>query len=175
LNRFKVPHIAIAVTIAPMWGFIFLSYYLGEGKVYTMMLGMAGFTGSICWGGILGAQLMMRYRLWRRGYVANEVLQAQVLGNPVLPIIGLVVIIVGLGLMAAQPDLFYSFIFSVTWTIGPMIIFWIVAKCGKAPPARALAPDEVDFDEKYPIMVGMNRDLLLPDAKGTAHCPLPMG
>jgi AAT family amino acid transporter len=168
LNRFNVPQIATIVTIVPMWGFIFLSYYLGEGKFYKMMLAMSGFTGSICWGGILGAQLMMRYQLWRRGYVADEVLQARVVWNPVLPMIALAVIIVGLGLMAAKPDLLYSFIYSVAWTIGPMTAFWIVAKCGKAPPARALACDEVDFDERYPSRVRVSKDALLPGSEGTA-------
>jgi AAT family amino acid transporter len=150
LNRYNVPQIATFVTIGPMWIFIFFAYYLGETTFYKMILGMAGFTGSICWGGIIGAQLVLRWKLRKRQYVAVDVLKARALWSPVLPAIGLLVIILGLGLMAFQKDQLFAFLFSVAWTLGPMGLFWVLRRLGKTGEGRKLASDEIAFDNKFP-------------------------
>jgi AAT family amino acid transporter len=166
LNKFNVPQIATFVTIFPTWVFIFFAYYLGETKFYKMVLGMAGFTGTICWGGIIASQLMLRWRLYKRGYVAKDALLARALGSPVLPGIGLLVIVVGLGLMAFNDELFASFLFSVGWTVGPMIVYYILRRCGKTAQGRKLADDETDFEEKFPEPAHVRGEPLLPEEQG---------
>jgi AAT family amino acid transporter len=158
LNRYSVPQIATIVTIVPTWIFIFFAYYLGETKFYTMILGMAGFTGTICWGGILASQLMLRWKLRARGYVAKEVLLARAIGSPVMPAIGLLVIVVALGMMAFDGELLGSFFFSLGWTVGPMVVYYILKRFGKTGSVRKLADDETDLDEKFPepLIVGAN-------------------
>lgn len=150
LNKYNVPQVATIFTIVPMWLFIPMAYYFGEGALYTMILGMAGFTGTVCWGGIIASQLVMRRKLKQRGYDANKVLKAKVQLFPILPLIGLFVIIVGLLFMAFQPDLLSAFIFSVVWTAGPMIIYKVLKTLGKVKAVRTLASDEVAFDDKFP-------------------------
>jgi AAT family amino acid transporter len=150
LNRFNVPQIATIVTILPTWIFIFLAYYAGETTFYTMILGMAGFTGTVCWGGIIASQLMLRWKLRQRGYDANVALIAQAVLSPGLPAIGLVVIVGALVMMAFQRDMLASFLFSVAWTVGPMVVFVVLKKLGKTSEGRKLAADEIDFNEKFP-------------------------
>jgi AAT family amino acid transporter len=150
LNRYNVPQIATIVTILPTWVFIFFAYYLGETKFYTMILGMAGFTGTICWGGILASQLMLRWKLRARGYVAKEVLLAQAFGSPVMPAIGLLLIIVVLGMMAFNGELLELFFFSLAWTVDPIALYCILKRFGKIGSVRKLEDDETDFDEKFP-------------------------
>ena len=59
-----------------------------------MILGMAGFTGTVCWGGIIISQLIMRVKLKKRGYDPNKVLTVKTQLYPALPILGLSVIII---------------------------------------------------------------------------------
>ncbi len=150
LNRYNVPQVATIFTIVPTWLFIPFAYYFGEGAFYTMILGMAGFTGTVCWGGIIAAQLIMRRKLKKRGYDPNEVLRAKTQLHPFLPGLGLFVIVVALLFMAFQPDLFSAFIFSVAWTVGPMVIYKVLKTMGKTRAVRTLAADEVAFDDKFP-------------------------
>lgn len=150
LNRYNTPQIATIFTVVPCWLFIPLAYYFGEGAFYTMILGMAGFTGSVCWGGIIAAQLSMRRKLKQRGYNPKEVLTVKAQLNPVLPAIGLTVIVIGLMFMAFQADLFSAFIFSVVWTGGPMIIYVLLRRAGKVRRVRTLGADEIAFDDKFP-------------------------
>jgi AAT family amino acid transporter len=159
LNRFGVPQIATIVTIVPTWLFIFLAAYAGESKFYQMILGMAGFTGSVCWGGIIAAQLVLRWRLRNRGYNAKEKLAARALLSPGLPALGLIVIIGALALMAVDKEMLASFFFSVGWTVGPMIVFYILKRLGKTPQGRPLAEGEVSFSDKFPDKL---RSLLEP-------------
>lgn len=150
LNRYNVPQIATIFTIVPMWLFIPMAYYFGEGAFYTMILGMAGFTGTVCWGGIIAAQMIMRRKLKQRGYDPNEVLTVKTQLYPILPALGLFVIVAGLLFMAFQADLLSAFIFSVAWTAGPMIIYKLLKTMGKTRAVRSLGADEVAFDDKFP-------------------------
>lgn len=151
LNKHDVPQIATIFTILPMWGVIPLAAYYGEGALYTMILGMAGFTGTVCWGGIIVSQLIMRRKLKERGYIAEDVLKAKTRWYPILPGIGLFVIVIGLLFMAFQPDLLSAFIFSIVWTIGPMVIYKGMKTAGKTRNIQTLGSDEISFDEKFPI------------------------
>ena len=103
LNKYNTPQIATIFTVVPCWLFIPLAYYFGEGAFYTMILGMAGFTGTVCWGGIIVAQLIMRSKLKKRGYDAKTALTVKAQLHPVLPGLGLIVIVFGLFFMAFQP------------------------------------------------------------------------
>lgn len=150
LNRYNVPQIATIFTIVPMWIFIPFAYYFGEGAFYTMILGMAGFTGTVCWGGIIVSQLVMRVKLKRRGYDPKQALSVKTQLHPVLPSIGLFVIVVGLLFMAFQPDLLSAFLFSVAWTVGPMVIYKVLKTLGKTRAVRTLGADEISFDDKFP-------------------------
>ncbi|MGL4483731.1 MAG: amino acid permease [Anaerovoracaceae bacterium] len=151
LNKYDVPQIATIFTIVPMWAFIPLAALWGESALYTMILGMAGFTGTVCWGGIIASQFMMRRKLKQRGYDANKVLEAKCKWYPVLPAIGLGVIVISLAFMAFQPDLLSAFLFSIAWTVGPMVIYYVMKKMGKTRMVQSLGADEVAFDDKFPV------------------------
>jgi AAT family amino acid transporter len=150
LNKYNTPQIATIFTVVPCWLFIPLAYYFGEGAFYTMILGMAGFTGTVCWGGIIVAQLIMRSKLKKRGYDAKTALTVKAQLHPVLPGLGLIVIVFGLFFMAFQPDLLSAFIFSVAWTVGPMIIYKVLKTMGKTRNVQNLGADEIAFDDKFP-------------------------
>lgn len=150
LNKYNTPQIATIFTIIPMWFFIPVAYFFGEGAFYSMILGMAGFTGTVCWGGIIVAQLIMRQKLKKRGYDPKTALTVKAQLNPWLPAAGLLVIVFGLLFMAFQADLLPAFIFSVVWTVGPMIIYKVLKIMGKTRIVQSLGADEIAFDDKYP-------------------------
>jgi L-asparagine transporter-like permease len=86
----------------------------------------------------------------KRGYDAKTALTVKAQLHPVLPGLGLIVIVFGLFFMAFQPDLLSAFIFSVAWTVGPMIIYKVLKTMGKTRNVQNLGADEIAFDDKFP-------------------------
>lgn len=153
LNKYDIPQIATFFSIVPMWIFMIPAYFFGETRFFTMMLGMSGFTGSICWGGIIASVLLLRYKLYKRKYDSNVGLTSRSLFFPVLPIIGFFIVIFSLIMMAFQDGMLSSFIFSLAWTIVPMIVFYFFKRFGKILSDEAPHNGEIPFDIKFPIQL----------------------
>jgi len=80
LNRFNVPQKATLFTLAFIWIVFLFSFMISElgmlggesNTLYIALIGIAGFTGTLCWVGILYSQIQFRKRLKARGYDANK-------------------------------------------------------------------------------------------------------
>ncbi|MEG0662262.1 MAG: amino acid permease, partial [Anaerovoracaceae bacterium] len=68
VNRFANPKNAVVFTLACMWIVLMLGNLAAESSIYENLLAMSGFTGTICWVGILGSQIVFRRRLKKKGF-----------------------------------------------------------------------------------------------------------
>ncbi len=149
LNRFNTPQFATIFTIIPMWFVLSLGYFVPDSNLYAYLLSMSGFTGTICWMGIIASQMVMRRKLKQRGYKVETVLKSKVPLYPALPILGFLLMAFALFFMAFQPDLRPVLWFAVPAVILPAAIFKVAKNMGKIRDVK-LDSDEISFDEKYP-------------------------
>lgn len=149
LNRFNTPQFATIFTIIPMWFVLALGYFVPDSNLYAYLLSMSGFTGTICWMGIIAAQMSMRRKMKARGYQVEEVLHARTPLYPALPLVGFLLMAFALFFMAWQPDLRPVLWFAVPAVVLPAGIYKIARNMGKVREIK-LDDDEMSFDEKYP-------------------------
>lgn len=156
LNKYNVPKNATLATVLPTW-FVLAYALFGEitgsssaATFYRLLLGIAGFTGSVCWGGIILSQIIMRYKIKKRGYDVKAVLKAPVPLFPLLPIVGLGAIVAALFAMAFTDGEFGAFALSLGVTVGPMIAYKIAKTLGKTRTISTVGEDEVAFEDKFP-------------------------
>ena len=149
LNRFNAPQFATIFTIAPMWIVLALGYFLPDSSLYAYLLSMSGFTGTICWMGIIASQMVMRRKLKQRGYDPNVVLKARTPMYPALPIIGFLLMTFGLFFLGWQEDLRPVLWFAIPAVVVPALVYKLANKAGKTRELK-LHEDEVSFDQKYP-------------------------
>ena len=149
LNRFNAPQFATIFTIIPMWMVLALGYFVPNSNLYAYLLSMSGFTGTICWMGIIASQMIMRRKLKKRGYDVQSVLKAKTPFYPVMPAIGFLLMTFALIFLGWQPDLRPVLWIAVPAVVIPGVIYKILKTQGKVRPVK-LNADEVAFDDKYP-------------------------
>lgn len=158
LNIFNTPQNATIFTIVPIW----LVYLLGfasdvlglwgeEGlPLYANMLGISGFTGTLCWVGICWSQVVFRKRLKQRGYDPEKVLTVKAKWYPGLAYFAIILQVASMILLVFEDGGMPVFVISVIVIFVPILIYAIQKKRGKIRTVVTLGADEVSFDEKFP-------------------------
>jgi AAT family amino acid transporter len=168
LNKKGVPKNATILTLACCWVTLIGNVFFGATTFYTVLLSIAGFTGTVCWISICIAQINFRRKIVKRGYSVKD-LKAPAPLTPVFPLaIGAILPTVGLLLMlgdirvlfatgsiskylaSADSSMQMAFIASVICMAVPMVIYKIASMTGKAKLRTALHADEVSFDVLFP-------------------------
>ncbi len=149
LNKFNTPQVATIFTIVPMWFVLMLGYFVPDSSLYSYLLSMSGFTGTICWMAIIASQMLMRRKLKARGYEIKTALNARTPWYPVLPAAGFLMMAFALFFLAWQEDLRPVLLFAVPACVLPAMVFKIANNMGKTRTIK-LADDEMSFDLKYP-------------------------
>ena len=167
LNQFNVPQKATIFTLIPIW-IVFLLGWLsdevglwGESlPLYAALLGIAGFTGTLCWVGICWSQVVFRKRLKKRGYDPEEVLTVKALMYPGLAYFAIILQLAAMifivfdftdGKVSIMSEGMQIFVISVIAIVVPIIIYVYQKKRGKIRLVPVLGADEVLFDEKFPV------------------------
>jgi len=149
LNKFSTPQVATIFTIAPMWLVLALGYFLPDSSLYSYLLSMSGFTGTICWMSIIASQMLMRKKLKARGYDIEKTLGARTPFYPILPFLGFVMMAFALFFLAWQPDLRPVLLFAIPACVVPAVAYKVANGMGKTRTIK-LAADETAFDLKFP-------------------------
>ncbi|MDR2157541.1 MAG: amino acid permease [Clostridiales Family XIII bacterium] len=159
LNRFNTPQNATLFTLAFIWLVFLLSFiitsfgFMGgeDGMLYTSLVGISGFTGTLCWVGILYSQIVFRKRLIRRGYDPNEVLTVKAKWYPWLEWLAIIVQVAAMALLIFEEgDGLPIFVMSMIIIIIPIVVFRIQKARGRIRTNIVIGADEVTFDEKFP-------------------------
>ena len=155
LNKSSNPRNAVLFTLAFMWVVLIIgliSQLSGAlTSLYENLLSLSGFTGTLAWVGICGAQLVFRKRLKARGYDPETCLKARVRkGQAWLPVFSIVVQLACLVMMAFGEGQLIPFCIAVAAVVVPMIVRVIARKTGHVRDINALNSDEKSFDELFP-------------------------
>jgi len=159
LNHFNTPQNATIFTIVPMWLVFLLGFASDElglwGEeglpLYANLLGISGFTGTLCWVAIIWSQIAFRKKLKARGYDPDEVLTVKARWYPGLAYFALILQIGAMILLLFEDGGMPVFVISVIVTFLPIIIYVIQKKRGKIRTNIKYGADEITFDEKYPV------------------------
>ncbi len=155
LNKSSNPRNAVLFTLAFMWVVLIIgliSQLSGAlTSLYENLLSLSGFTGTLAWVGICGAQLVFRKRLKARGYDPETCLKARVRkGQTWLPVFSIVVQLACLVMMAFGEGQLIPFCIAVAAVVVPMIVRVIARKTGHVRDINALNSGEKSFDELFP-------------------------
>ncbi len=151
LNKRKAPQNAIIFTVIPMWAIVILGYLLPDSAFYAMLLSIAGFTGTVCWLGIMMSQYIFRKRLIKAGYDTDH-LKARV-KHMWIPIVSMIAQVVGLSFLLADMTQWPVFFLSLACFAVPAAIRIFAKKAGKVRTDIKLPQGELLFEEKYPSKV----------------------
>jgi AAT family amino acid transporter len=163
LNRYNTPQKATIFSLAFVWiifVFSFLIVNVGWGggednKLYIALIGIAGFTGTLCWVGILYSQIRFRKRLKLRGYDPQTDLTVKAKWFPGLAWLAVIVQVAAMVLLIFEEgDGIPIFVLSMDIIIAPIAVYAIQKYRGKIRNVITLGADEVTFDEKFPDKTG---------------------
>lgn len=160
LNKFNTPQNATIFTIVPIWLVFLLGFasdelglWGNEGlPLYANLLGISGFTGTLCWVSICWAQLVFRKKLKQRGYNPEEVLTVKARWYPGLAYFAIIVQVGAMILLLFEDGGIPVFIISLIAIFIPIVIYKIQKMRGKIRTNITLGADEVKFDDKYPAI-----------------------
>jgi AAT family amino acid transporter len=185
LNRFSTPHNATVFTLVFVWiVFVFsfvvaeLGFFGGEDNhLYIALIGIAGFTGTLCWVGILYSQIVFRKRLKERGYDPHGegVLKVKAAWFPWLEWFAIIVQVAAMVLLIFEVgDGIPIFLLSMDIIVVPIAVFAIQKYRGKIRTTITIGADESTFDESYPVKAGSLADThpkthAVADGGGTPH------
>lgn len=158
LNRYNTPQNATIFTIIPIWLVFLLGFASDELglwgtqglPLYANLLGISGFTGTLCWVGICMSQVLFRKKLKERGYDPDEVLTVKAKWYPGLAYFAILLQIGAMILLVFEDGGLPVFVISLIAIFLPIIIYGVQKKRGKIRTVVTLGVDEVTFDEKYP-------------------------
>ena len=163
LNRFSVPQKGTIFTLVGIWVvfvFSFLIANLGmfggvNNRLYIALIGISGFTGTLCWVGILLSQVIMRKRLKERGYNWKEVLTVKAQWFPGLAWFAIIIQILAMVLLIFEEgDGVPIFVLSLDIIIVPIVMFQLQKYRGKVRTKLTIGADESTFDMKFPALPG---------------------
>jgi AAT family amino acid transporter len=158
LNRFSTPQNATIFTLIPIWIVFLLGYasdvlgLWGEGglPLYANLLGISGFTGTLCWVGICWSQVVFRKKLKERGYDPETCLTVKAKWFPGLAYFAIFLQVGAMILLVFEDGGMPVVIISLIAIFVPILIYVIQKKNGKIRQNITLGEDEVLFDEKFP-------------------------
>jgi AAT family amino acid transporter len=127
-----------------------LGWWGGEMPLYTALVGISGFTGTLCWVGILLSQVVFRKRLVKRGYDPDEVLKVKAAWYPWLEYFAIVLQVAAMIMLIFEDGGLDIFIMSVVIIVVPIVIYTAQKSRGKIRTIISIGADEVTFDEKFP-------------------------
>lgn len=158
LNRFNTPHNATIFTLVPIW----IVFLLGFGSdvlglwgknglpLYANLLGISGFTGTLCWVGICWSQIIFRKKLKERGYEPEKCLTVRAKLFPGLAYFTIIIQAGAMILLAFDDGGLPVVIISMIAIFVPVVIYAAHKKMGMVRKKIILGADEVLFDEKFP-------------------------
>lgn len=160
LNKSANPKNAVLFTLLFMW-IVLLIGLISEltgflSSLYTNLLSMSGFTGTLAWVGIIASQKRFRKKIKERGYDPDTCLRARVSkGQGWVPWFAMIAQLCCLVLLAfADPDVTGGgpvvFIVACSAVVIPMIVKKIVDMRGGGREINSLGADEKSFDETFP-------------------------
>ena len=160
LNRKGTPRNSVYFTLIFIW-IVLIIGLVSEltgflSNLYTNLLSMSGFTGTLAWVGIIMSQKRFRVKLKRNGYEPDKMLKAKVTkGQSWLPWFAMIAQLICLLLLAfADPETTGGgpvvFAVACAAVVVPMIVHKITEKMGKTRSISNLAPGEKTFEEAYP-------------------------
>jgi AAT family amino acid transporter len=124
-----VPIYCVLLTIAVIWALLIGSYFFSSPSIYTSLLAISGFTGSICWISICWAQFRFRKRISSMETPPKMIYKIR--WFPYLTLFAIWVQIACLLVVLLSPDLRISFYLGVPVTLIPILLFKFT-KHGKA-------------------------------------------
>lgn len=148
LNKRQSPQNAVIFTVIPMWAVVIFGYLLPDSSFYAMLLSIAGFTGTVCWLGIMMSQYRFRRRYVKAGYDVKD-LKTRV-KHMWIPVVSMIAQVVGLSFLLADSSQWPVFFLSLGCFVVPVLIRVIAKKTGRVRNDIELPEGEVSFDEKYP-------------------------
>ncbi len=148
------PRAAVFWTLAFMWVVLIvglISEVTGAlSNLYTSLLSLSGFTGTLAWVGIILSQISMRKRLKKFGYDPETCLKARVSkGQSWIPAFAVIAQVICLIMLVFEDP----FIFAVACAaiFLPMIGYQIAKKTGKLRDQSEIASTkETPFEELFP-------------------------
>ncbi|MDR0518808.1 MAG: amino acid permease [Clostridiales Family XIII bacterium] len=163
LNRHSTPQNATLFTLVFIWVVFMLSFFISilgymggeDNMLYTALVGIAGFTGTLCWVGILYSQILFRKKLKERGYDPKEVLTVKAALFPVLGWFAIILQVAAMVLLIFEAgDGIPIFLLSMDIIIAPVAVFAVQKYRGKIRKNIVIGTDEVTFNEKFPAKPG---------------------
>lgn len=116
-----VPMYCVLLTVGLIWVMLILSYFFPSPSVYTNLLAISGFTGSICWISICWAQY--RFRKIHNERHPNRKMIYQVKGFPYLTLFAIWIQIICLFIILITKELRLAFYLGVPATMIPILLF----------------------------------------------------
>lgn len=158
LNKHRTPQNATLFTLAFIWVIFVLSFmaqelgmFEGAAGLFTALIGIAGFTGTLCWVGILYSQILFRKKLKARGYDHEKDLTVKAAFFPVLGWFSIIVQLLAMILLIFEAgDGLPIFALSMDIIIIPIVIYQVQKYRGKIRETIVIGDDEVTMDEKFP-------------------------
>lgn len=160
LNKSANPKNAVLFTLLFMWIVLIIglvSEVTGAlSNLYTNLLSMSGFTGTLAWVGIIASQRKFRSKLKHRGYDPETCLKARVTKSQSwVPLFAMIAQLVCLLLMAfADPEVTGGgpvvFAVACAAVVIPMIVQKVAKSLGKTREISSLDSNEKTFEEAYP-------------------------
>ncbi|MDR0596145.1 MAG: amino acid permease [Clostridiales Family XIII bacterium] len=162
LNRHSTPQNATLFTLAFIWVVFVLSFVVtkggmeeGDSPLYSALVGISGFTGTLCWVGILYSQIRFRKKLKERGYDPKESLTVKAAWFPVLEWFAIILQVAAMVLLIFEPGTGIPiFLLAMDIIIAPIAIFAVQKYRGKIRQNIVIGADEVTFNEKFPSKPG---------------------
>lgn len=167
LNKSASPRNAVLFTLLFMW-IVLIIGLVSEltgflSNLYTNLLSMSGFTGTLAWVGIIASQRRFRTKLKQRGY-SPDVLRARVSkGQSWVPMFAMIAQLACLLMLAfADPETTGGgpvvFAVACAAVIIPMIVQKIAKAQGKTREVKTMSAGDVSFDDAFPPKNGIETD-----------------
>jgi len=113
-----VPLYATLVTLGTMWIILFCTFFFPANKIYTNLLALSGFTGTICWISICWSQLQFRKRAQTR-----KIIPYGISWFPISTHLAIWIQVLCLLVILISPELRVSFYFGVPVFLLPMLCY----------------------------------------------------
>lgn len=149
------PKKAVLFTNAFMWAVLILGLVAqltgALSNLYTQLLNISGFTGTLAWVGIIASWILFRKKYVQRGYSLNGLKARVSSGQMWIPPFAMIAQIICLIMMAFDTSQLGGFFISCAAIFVPMIVRKTMEKRpGALRDVNALEDGELTFDELYP-------------------------
>ncbi|MEG0391185.1 MAG: amino acid permease [Anaerovoracaceae bacterium] len=149
VNKNQSPRNSVYVSTIYIWLIFIFAVFAGESTAYMYLITATGFAGAICWIGIIASQLRFRYLLKKRGYDVKSAVKSRIKIMAV-PIAALILLLAGLGYLAAGLGSFGMFVIAILAFAVPFAIFVFKRTVLHSKTELEIPNDEEFFNDKYP-------------------------